>query len=158
MARRPTFRAGGCRMTAKSGCAALALALWACGSGGSGSAAISTDKPPDAPVAPAPPPVAAAHTVTVSLASADGRVTSSPAGIDCPDTCAASFPDGTLVRLTATLSDGFQPAGWGGACAGQGECEVTVSADASVSASFAAVPLPAICDGLVPDPLPHSTR
>ncbi len=33
-----------------------------------------------------------------------GTVRSDPAGIDCPQTCAADFPDGTAVRLDATAA------------------------------------------------------
>jgi alpha-tubulin suppressor-like RCC1 family protein len=56
--------------------------------------------------------------------SSGGRVTSSgggifgPAGIDCGDTCAAIFPEGTLVDLTAAESAGFGFSGWGGDCGG----------------------------------------
>lgn len=42
-----------------------------------------------------------------------GRVTSSPAGIDCPGTCRASFPVGTQVTLTATPNAGRYLASFG---------------------------------------------
>jgi hypothetical protein len=45
-------------------------------------------------------PVSGANTLTVTLRG-NGPVRSDPAGIDCPRTCKASFPAGTLVRLQA---------------------------------------------------------
>ena len=65
-----------------------------------------------------------------------GTVTSSPAGINCPTTCTASFPSGTSVTLTATAGSGFQFSGYGGACSGT-SCQIVVSSDQSVSATFA---------------------
>jgi hypothetical protein len=54
-----------------------------------------------------------------------GSVTSAPAGIDCPGTCTAGFPDGSQVTLTATPADGWRLASWGGACTGAPGCAVT---------------------------------
>jgi uncharacterized repeat protein (TIGR02543 family) len=68
----------------------------------------------------------------------NGKVTSSPAGIDCGATCSASFDSGTAVALTATPDQGFQFAGWSGACSGTDACSVTMSEARSVTASFAA--------------------
>jgi hypothetical protein len=84
--------------------------------------------------------VGVARTVAVALTlqgGAHGTVTSAPAGITCPGTCSASFPNGTHVTLTASsTSDDFT--GWGGDCSGSGSCELTLSAPASVDATFAA--------------------
>src|SRR6185295_8217484 len=41
------------------------------------------------------------------------------------------------VTLTASAAAGSTFAGWSGACAGTGACQVTMSAAASVTASFA---------------------
>jgi uncharacterized repeat protein (TIGR03803 family) len=65
-----------------------------------------------------------------------GRVTSSPAGIDCGATCSASFAAGIPVTLIATPDITWGFAGWGGACGGIGGCTVTMNASTSVSASF----------------------
>jgi alpha-tubulin suppressor-like RCC1 family protein len=67
-----------------------------------------------------------------------GTVTSSPAGIDCGFTCSASYASGTTVILTTTVSAGSTFAGWSGAgCSGTGACTLTLTADTSVTASFA---------------------
>lgn len=65
-----------------------------------------------------------------------GAVTSSPAGIDCGTTCSDSFASGTAVTLRAAPAAGSTFAGWSGACSGTGSCSVTLSADASATATF----------------------
>lgn len=65
-----------------------------------------------------------------------GHITSSPAGIDCGGTCAASFNFGAVVSLSAVPDAGSSFGGWSGACTGTGPCTVTMNADASVSAAF----------------------
>jgi phospholipase C len=70
--------------------------------------------------------------VTVAV-TGTGTVTSSPAGIDCPTTCTASFAAGTSVTLSASAGTGFTFAGFGGVCSGT-SCQVTSSG--SVTATF----------------------
>jgi hypothetical protein len=53
-----------------------------------------------------------------------GRVTSSPSGIACTNTCSRSFAGGTRVRLTATPARGWRFGGWTGACTGRSTCTV----------------------------------
>src|SRR5207244_10398538 len=54
-------------------------------------------------------------TLTVSKAGTGaGTVTSSPAGITCGATCAASFTSGTAVTLTAAPAAGSTFTGWSG--------------------------------------------
>lgn len=67
-----------------------------------------------------------------------GRVTSSPAGIDCGPKCSASYPTDSPVTLTATPTPGWSFAGWGGDCTGTGTCSVTMSSPRSATAAFAA--------------------
>jgi hypothetical protein len=76
-----------------------------------------------------------------------GTVTSSPAGISCGTTCAAYFPIGSSVTLSAAPAAGSAFAGWGDACAGTSpSCRLQVSAPTSVSAAFsvAGAPAPAV--------------
>jgi hypothetical protein len=70
------------------------------------------------------------------IGSPGGKVTSSPAGIDCGSTCSANFNNGTQVTLSATPAAAWGLAGWGGACSGIARCSVTLNANASVSAAF----------------------
>jgi hypothetical protein len=108
------------------------------------------------------------YTLTVSVASGDGNdsIVSSPAGIDCGPSvansvCSAQFPTGYTVTLTGQADvNGDVLDGWsGGGCparinithpynqTGQpglastlnNTCAVTMSADTTVSASFAGV-------------------
>jgi hypothetical protein len=69
-----------------------------------------------------------------------GAVTSTPPGVDCGATCAASFATGSTVALAAAPATGSLFSGWGGACAGTGACEVTMDQARSVSAAFALEP------------------
>ncbi|MGA6983680.1 MAG: alkaline phosphatase family protein [Candidatus Sulfotelmatobacter sp.] len=68
--------------------------------------------------------------------SGSGTVTSSPAGISCPTTCSATFPQNTAITLTATPQTGDYFGGWSGGCSGTGTCSLTLSASANVTASF----------------------
>jgi hypothetical protein len=78
------------------------------------------------------------HTLTVSKSgSGIGNVSSSPSGLDCGSTCAASFPSGSQVTLTATADGGSRFAGWiGEGCFGTDPCTVTMDAARNVSATF----------------------
>jgi hypothetical protein len=77
--------------------------------------------------------------VTVTLAGAgSGTVTSTPAGISCPGTCAAAFPAGGTVTLTATPATGSVFRGWAGACSAD-PCAVTPG-EPQVTATFAPAP------------------
>ncbi len=78
----------------------------------------------------------------LTVTSANGRVTSNPAGVDCPGTCAAPFNAGTMVTLTPTADSGFQFNGWLGACTGSGACVVSMDGGKSVTAQFGDPPPP----------------
>jgi hypothetical protein len=81
-------------------------------------------------------------TVTVTGGAGNGRVTSSPTGIDCriattatSGTCSSSFKNGTSVTLTATADQDQVFQAWGGDCTGT-TCQLTVTRSVSVSAGF----------------------
>jgi Pro-kumamolisin, activation domain/Divergent InlB B-repeat domain len=77
------------------------------------------------------------YTLNVSVAG-NGTVTSSPSGISCPSVCTMNYTTGTPVTLTATPAGGATFNGWGGACSGNGSCQVTMNSFESVTAMFSA--------------------
>jgi len=87
-------------------------------------------------------PKEACYTLTVTKSgTGSGTVTSDPAGIDCGSDCSESYAPGTIVALTANPDAGSIFAGWGGACAGQGNpCTLTLDADTSVTVTFTPLP------------------
>jgi List-Bact-rpt repeat protein len=67
----------------------------------------------------------------------NGRVTSSPSGIDCGTDCVNAYSHGTVVTLTAIPGTGEDFLGWTGACAGQtGPCHITMDNAKVATASF----------------------
>ncbi|MGZ4318446.1 MAG: InlB B-repeat-containing protein [Gaiellaceae bacterium] len=74
--------------------------------------------------------------LTVSKAgNGTGRITSSPAGIDCGEFCSHSYTAGTMVTLNATAGQNSVFSGYSGACSGM-SCTVTMSQARSVTATF----------------------
>jgi len=81
----------------------------------------------------------AAPTLTVNVTGGGGTVGSFPAGISCnqgSSPCAAIYPAGTRVTLTATPITNGVFSGWSGACTGTGSCAVTMGSDQQVTATF----------------------
>jgi hypothetical protein len=72
------------------------------------------------------------------VVNGNGSVSSNPAGIsNCTGTCAANYPTGTEVTLTANAAGGSTFAGWGGYCYGSStSCVVSMGAARSVTATF----------------------
>jgi hypothetical protein len=95
-------------------------------------------------IPPPPPPQMVQLTVAVD---GPGAVRSTPAGIDCPATCSASFARGTVVELATTPAKDAQFKSWDGGCTGSAACQLTMTAAARVSATFVQV-APDECAGL----------
>lgn len=112
---------GSCRFTMPAGTAVhLAAAAdgqasfrgWSGACNGTGgcdltpNADISVAAAFDPPAVAPPPPGKTTWLLTVTL-HGSGSVKSDPAGIDCPNRCAARFDDQALVHLTANPAPGF---------------------------------------------------
>ena len=68
--------------------------------------------------------------------SGSGKVTSSPSTIDCGTFCRAGYKEGTKITLTPVPESGSVFTGWTGACKGDRECSIIMSADKTVEATF----------------------
>jgi len=81
------------------------------------------------------------QTLTVSKkGTGSGAVTSSPSGINCGSGCSASYNFGTSVTLTATSTSDSIFTSWEGACAGMGQCVVSMTEARNVTANFTLTP------------------
>ena len=73
----------------------------------------------------------------------NGRVVSSPAGIYCGATCAASYRSGAEVTLAATPASTSTFVGWSGCdTVADTTCTVTMNAARSITATFLGIPSP----------------
>jgi hypothetical protein len=84
-----------------------------------------------------------------------GLVTSTPAGINCGTSCAASIATGSTVVLTAVASAESSFTGWSGACSGRAAtCTIRMDAARNVTATFtltlSCTPAPALAAKLEP--------
>lgn len=76
-------------------------------------------------------------TVTPS-GDGEGTVTSDLAGINCPTDCSHDFAANTNVVLTPTAGSGSVFSRWlGGGCSGTGACDLTLTANETVTSRFA---------------------
>ena len=73
-----------------------------------------------------------------------GTVSSNPAGINCGQSCSATFASGTQVTLTASPVANSFFTGWSGACSGAGVCKMTLTQNVSVMATFSDSPVLAV--------------
>jgi glucose/arabinose dehydrogenase len=81
-------------------------------------------------------PGASTPVLTVTKSGSGGRITSSPATLECGSICGAQLSAGAVVRLTATPDPGWTFAGW----TGDPDCldgTVTMAADRHCIAIFA---------------------
>ena len=85
---------------------------------------------------PAPP-----QKLSVAVGGAGSGVVTASAleqtTIDCTSFCEPTYPNGTVVTLTAAPTTGSVFAVWTGACRGTGSCTVTLSESREVGATFA---------------------
>jgi hypothetical protein len=83
--------------------------------------------------------------VTAQLAgTGGGNLMSNPAGIDCGGqgtTCSASFASGKSVVITPTPDANSHFVGWSYACSGTAVCDLTMTADRQIMATFDLNPL-----------------
>jgi PKD repeat protein len=86
------------------------------------------------------------YVLTVQISGAgNGRVVSTPAGIDCTaGTCTASYDEGTPVSLASTVGAASAFGGWSNDCTGTAGCSVTMSAARTVGASYTHVDQPPV--------------
>jgi LmbE family N-acetylglucosaminyl deacetylase len=85
------------------------------------------------------------HELTITTeGSGSGTITSSPTGIDCGPTCAASFDEGTEVTLAAAPAAGSEAALWSGCdeLVGDNECRVSIDGSRDVVATLDRTPPP----------------
>ena len=77
---------------------------------------------------------------------ANGSVTASPAGINCPaGDCTATYVYNAAVTLTATPDSGYYLASWTGACSVlTTTCDLSMDVDRTVGATFLPIELPVI--------------
>ena len=102
------------------------IVLCGCGGGGASSSTF---------------PTGSVQLTVQSAGAGAGTVSSNPAGINCGQTCAASFSSGTQVTLTASPTANSFFAGWSGGCSGTGGCKVTLMQNVSVMANFSTSPV-----------------
>ncbi|MBK5111931.1 MAG: hypothetical protein JJE10_11350 [Thermoleophilia bacterium] len=106
---------------------------------------LLNDAPSTIQTASTGPPVFFALGVTKSGTS-QGKVTSSPAGIECGADCNNIFDFDTKVTLTATPDPDSSFTGWFGHCSGMAtSCEVTMTWPREVTAKFDSSPPPPDC-------------
>jgi hypothetical protein len=80
-------------------------------------------------------------TLTVTKAgSGIGTVTGTPGGIDCGESCSATYDDGTMVTLTATPQSGSYLASWSKPCGKSTTCTITMENSTEVTATFEPIP------------------
>ena len=82
-------------------------------------------------------PQAGDQPLTVTVNSSSTKVTSQPAGIDCPPACTAFFPSGTIVTLHRNFGL------WYGACRGEDLDRCVVVVDAPTEVGLTPPPPPA---------------
>jgi len=78
--------------------------------------------------------------LTIDIAG-QGTVTGTAQSINCTASCTTTLASGTAVHLDAAPAAGLTFSGWTGACSGTAGCDLTLTADSEVGATFAAAAL-----------------
>jgi hypothetical protein len=81
-------------------------------------------------------------TLTITV-SGSGAVKNGDATLCSSGTCEVIYDEGESITLTAVGTAGQTLTGWSGACTGNGDCTIQMTADKSVTATFADVTPPA---------------
>ncbi len=79
------------------------------------------------------------YSLTVST-SGSGTVTSTDGLINCPGTCSYTYASNAPVTLNASPAQGGMFSGWSGACSGTGSCNITMTQNLAVTATFTGQP------------------
>jgi hypothetical protein len=90
---------------------------------------------------PPPPPQ---ETLSVTFAGSGAGSVSDGASLNCAASCQHQYVQGTVVTLVAAPADGSTFTGWSGACAGTGNCQVTMTSAKDVTATFDTIPPPPV--------------
>ncbi|GAC1538508.1 MAG: hypothetical protein NVS2B9_05120 [Myxococcales bacterium] len=127
----------GVPMRTVAGALVVALCGWiGCGGAGSpagGGAGSSTGGSPGSPTGAVP---GARHAVNVAISGSGSGVVRAAGFADCKDLCTSTAAEGTRVTFSALPAEGSIFAGWTRGCGGPGPCELLVSKDVEVSATF----------------------
>ena len=75
------------------------------------------------------------YTLTVNI-TGNGSVTSTDGFINCPGVCSHVYVSNSSVTLNASPAQGWSFGGWSGACTGSGPCNLTITQNQSVTATF----------------------
>jgi hypothetical protein len=91
----------------------------------------------DGPASLGCPQGGALSNLAVVVSAGTGTITSAPAGINCGTTCAAQFPSGTTVSLTASPTSPSTSVSWANCDTSSGTaCTVFLQTDRTVTATF----------------------
>jgi len=86
-------------------------------------------------------PTTVTQNLTITI-EGNGKVTSTPDGIDCGVDCSEDYTNGTAVTVTAVPEKGSRFTSWGGKCSGIDTDSFTVTMNTAMNCSAIFAPLP----------------
>ena len=98
-------------------------------------ACSNTDSTTTSPTNNPIPPASASYILTIAKTGA-GTVSSDDGGINCGNTCSASYPRDSRITLSATADTGHTFSGWSGPCTGTSACIIDITEARSLTANF----------------------